>query len=153
MSYSPPIVAKKKDIQEWVEGSVVSEAIALLNLQTLEDPKEIAKLLNWSHYYGSPGWAVRSIDLETGQYRKFGQFKPWEALKFPNLEKPQKYLTFPKGDGTEVILLIPDRSAWQKIADRYQVPIEPEDIDESRLDKGFWRWVADNPQLPIEVTP
>ncbi len=152
MSYSPPIAAKKKDIQEWVEGSVVSEAIAELNLQTLEDPKEIAKLLNWSHYYGSPGWAVRSIDLETGQYRKFGQFKPWEALKFPNLEKPQKYLTFPKGDGTEVILLIPDMEAWEKIADRYQVPIEPEDIDESRLDKGFWRWVADNPQLPIEIT-
>ncbi len=152
MSNCPPIAAKKKDIQEWVEGSVVSEAIAELNLQTLEDPKEIAKLLNWSHYYGSPGWCVRSIDLETGQYRKFGQFKPWEALKFPNLEKPQKYLTFPKGDGTEVILLIPDRSAWQKIADRYQVPIEPEDIDESRLDKGFWRWVADNPQLPIEIT-
>ena len=43
MSNCPPIAAKKKDIQEWVEGSVVSEAIALLNLQTLEDPKEIAK--------------------------------------------------------------------------------------------------------------
>ncbi|MDJ0577124.1 MAG: DUF3854 domain-containing protein, partial [Xenococcaceae cyanobacterium MO_234.B1] len=90
--------------------------------------------------------------LDAITLRKYGQFKPWEALKFPNLEKPQKYLTFPKGDGTEVILLIPDRSAWEKIADRYQVPIEPEDIDESRLDKGFWRWVADNPQLPIEVT-
>ncbi len=28
MSYYPPIAAKKKDIQEWVEGSVVSEAIS-----------------------------------------------------------------------------------------------------------------------------
>ena len=46
-------VANKADIQEWVEGSLVSEAIAKLNL--------------------------------------------------PNLEKTQKYLTFPKGDGTEVI--------------------------------------------------
>ena len=36
MSNCPPIAAKKKDIQEWVEGSVVSEAIAELNLQTLE---------------------------------------------------------------------------------------------------------------------
>ncbi len=135
-----------------MEGSLVSEAIALLNLQSLSDPKEIAKLLNWSHYYGSPGWAVRSVDLETGQLRRFGQFKPYEALKFPNLEKSQKYLTFPKGDGTEVMLLIPDMEAWEKIADRYQVPITPEDIDESRLDKGFWRWVADNPQLPIEIT-
>ncbi|MDJ0577123.1 MAG: hypothetical protein QNJ65_18425 [Xenococcaceae cyanobacterium MO_234.B1] len=71
MSNCPPIAAKKKDIQEWVEGSGVSEEIAQLNLQTLEDPKEIAKLLNWSHYYGSPVWCVRSIDLETGQYRKY----------------------------------------------------------------------------------
>ncbi|MDJ0744320.1 MAG: DUF3854 domain-containing protein [Xenococcaceae cyanobacterium MO_167.B27] len=41
---------------------------------------------------------------------------------------------------------------WEKIADKYQVPITEEDIDEGRLDKGFWRWVADNPQLPIEIT-
>ena len=41
---------------------------------------------------------------------------------------------------------------WEEIAERYQVPIAPSDIDKSRLDLGFWRWVADNPQLPIEVT-
>ena len=99
---SPPQL-NKADIEEWTEGSLVSEAIANFNLQSLSDPKEIAKLLNWSHYFGSPGWAVRSVDLETGQLRRFGQFKPWEALKFPNLEKSQKYLTFPKGDGTGVI--------------------------------------------------
>lgn len=51
-SVSPPQL-NKTDIQEWTEGSLVSEAIAKLNL--------------------------------------------------PNLEKSQKYLTFPKGDGTEVI--------------------------------------------------
>ncbi len=98
-----PAVANKIDITEWVEGSVVSKAIALLNMQSLTDPKEIAKLLNWSHYYGLPGWAVRSVDLDTGELRRFGQFKPYEPLKFPNLEKPQKYLTFPKGDSKQVI--------------------------------------------------
>ncbi len=134
MINTPPRSTTKADIQEWTEGSLVSEAIAKLNLQSLNDPKEIAKLLNWSHYYGTPGWAVRSVDLETGQLRRFGQFKPYEALKFPNLEKSQKYLTFPKGDGTEVMLLIPDMEAWEKISERYQVPITPEDIDESRLD-------------------
>ncbi len=148
----PPVAAKDTHIQEWVEGSVVSKAIADLNIVSLSDPKEIAKLLNWSHYYGSPGWAVRGIDLETGQYRRYGQFKPDIPIKFPNLEKPQRYLTFPKGDGTEVMLLIPDMETWQKIADKYQVPITEDDIDEGRLDKGFWRWVADNPQLPIEIT-
>ncbi len=41
---------------------------------------------------------------------------------------------------------------WNAIAERYRVPIAPEDIDESRLDLGFWKWVVDNPQLPLAVT-
>ena len=138
--------------QEWIIGSGVSEAITKLNLNSISDQTEIAKLNNWSYYGGTPGWYVQSIDLLTGQFRRFGQFKPNSALTFPDNAKPLKYLTFPKGDGTEVILLLPDFETWSKIADRYGVPIEPEDIDESRLDLGFWLWVANNPQLPIEVT-
>ena len=84
--------------------------------------------------------------------RRSGQFKPNEAIQFPNSSKAQKYISFPKGDGTEVILLLPDMDTWEAIAEKYQVPIAPSDIDESRLDKGFWKWVADNPQLPIAVT-
>ncbi len=53
MTKVSPSQLNKADIQEWVEVSLVSEAIAQLNL--------------------------------------------------PNLEKTQKYLTFPKDDGTEVI--------------------------------------------------
>lgn len=138
--------------QEWIIGSGVSEAITQLNLNSISDQTEIAKLNNWSYYGGTPGWYVQSIDLLTGQFRRFGQFKPNSALTFPDSAKPLKYLTFPKGDGTEVILLLPDFETWSKIADRYGVPIEPSDIDESRLDLGFWKWVANNPQLPIEVT-
>ncbi len=138
--------------QEWTKGSGIGDAITKLNLNSIFDKEEIAKLNNWSYYGGSSGWFVQSIDLLTGQLRPFGQFKPDEALTFPNSAKPLKYLTFPKGDGTEIILLIPDMATWEKIADRYQVPIEASDIDESRLDLGFWRWVADNPQLPIEIT-
>ena len=140
------------DRQEWTEGSGISEAITQLNLNSISDQTEIAKLNNWSYYGGTAGWYVQSIDLLTGQFRRFGQFKPNSALTFPDNAKPLKYLTFPKGDGTEVILLLPDFDTWSKIADRYGVPIEPEDIDESRLDLGFWKWVANNPQLPIEVT-
>ncbi len=138
--------------QEWTKDSGISQAITQLNLNSISDREKIAVLNNWSYYGGSAGWFVQSIDLLTGQLRPFGQFKPDIALTFPNSAKPQKYLSFPKGDGTEVILLIPDMATWEKIADRYQVPIEASDIDESRLDNGFWRWVADNPQLPIEVT-
>ena len=140
------------DRQEWIIGSGISEAITQLNLNSISDKEEIAQLLNWNYYGGTAGWYVQSIDLLTGQLRRFGQFKPNVALTFPNNAKPLKYLTFPKGDGTEVILLIPDFETWSKIADRYGVPIEPEDIDENRLDLGFWLWVAKNPQLPIELT-
>ena len=109
-------------------------------------------LSDWNYYGGTAGWYVQSIDLLTGQLRRFGQFKPNIALTFPNSAKPLKYLTFPKGGDTEVILLLPDYETWSNIADRYGVPIEPEDLDETRLDLGFWLWVANNPQLPIEIT-
>ena len=143
---------------EWCDGSGVSMAIATLNLHTIEKPQEIAKLLNWKHYSGSGGWYVRSIDLHSGQYSSFGQFKPEQPLLFPpirgqaNQEKAQKYISFPKGEGVEVILLLPTMERWEAIADKYRVPITPEDIKEDRLDRGFWSWVADNPQLPLEVT-
>ena len=101
---------------EWVEGSGVSKAIATLNLHTIENPKEIASLLNWKHYKGSGGWYVRSIDLHSGQYSNFGQFKPEIPLLFPNQEKAQKYISFPKGEGVEVILLLPDMATWRAIA-------------------------------------
>ena len=139
-------------LQEWISGSGVSEAIAQLNVKSIFCSKEIAHLLNWSAYQGTPGWFVNSVDLVTGQLRRFGQFKPNEPIQFPNIKSACKYICFPKGDGIEVILLLPDKSTWEKIAEKYSCPILPEDIDESRLDLGFWKWVADNPQLPIAVT-
>ena len=147
-----PTKAEVSHSTEWTKGSGVSEGITNLNLKSIAESKEIAELLNWSAYLGTPGWYVHSIDLETGNLRRSGQFKPNEAIHFPNQAKAQKYISFPKGDGTEVILLLPDMDTWNAIAERYGVPIAPSDIDESRLDKGFWRWVADNPQLPLEVT-
>jgi predicted P-loop ATPase len=138
--------------KEWRSGSGVSGEIVNLNLQSIKEPKEIASLLNWKHYSGSGGWYVKSIDLVTGQHSCFGQFKPDIALTFPNQEKAQKYISFPKGEGVEIILLLPDMETWFEIADRYQVPITPSDIIEDRLDKGFWLWVVDNPQLPLEIT-
>jgi predicted P-loop ATPase len=138
--------------KEWREGSGVSKSITELNLKSISHEQEIAKLLNWNAYLGTPGWYVNSVELQTGNLRRFGQFKPDEAIHFPNQAKAQKYISFPKGDGTEVILLLPDMATWYEIAERYQVPIAPSDIAKSRLDRGFWKWVADNPQLPLEVT-
>ena len=70
--------------KEWTEGSGVSPEITSLNLHIIENPQEIASLLNWKHYSRTGGWYVRSIDLHSGQYSRFGQFKPEVALLFPN---------------------------------------------------------------------
>ncbi len=147
-----PQKTEASHLSEWIKGSGVKQKLAELNLRSICDPKEIAQLLNWGAYLGTPGWYVMSIDLETGNFSRFGQLKPNVALQFPNAKKAQKYLCFPKGDGVEVILLLPDMDTWQEIAEKYGVPIAPEDIDETRLDWGFWKWVVDNPQLPIAVT-
>ena len=152
MKTTTPLKIDPAHSQEWTSGSGVSEEITKLNLKSIVDPKQIAQLLNWSAYRGTPGWFVNSVDLQTGQLRRFGQFKPDSPIQFPNSNKAQKYLSFPKGDGIEVILLLPDIDTWEKIAERYSCAIAPSDIDESRLDFGFWKWVADNPQLPIAVT-
>jgi predicted P-loop ATPase len=144
--------AKTQAEKEWISGSGVSSEITSLNLKEIANNKEIASLLNWKHYSGSGGWYVRSIDLVTGQHSSFGQFKPEIPLSFPNQEKAQKYISFPKGEGVEIILMLPDMETWSEIADKYQVPITPSDIKEDRLDKGFWLWVVDNPQLPLEIT-
>ena len=147
-----PRVIESTHLTEWTLGSGISEEIALLNLRSISDPKEIAELLNWGAYQGSGGWYVNSVDPLTGQLRRFGQFKPDRAIQFPNAESACKYISFPKGEGIEVILLLPDMDTWSKIAERYSVAIAPEDIDDSRLDLGFWKWVVDNPQLPLAVT-
>ena len=147
-----PNKAELSHSTEWINGSGVSEPITSLNLRSTAQSKEIAELLNWGAYHGSGGWYVHSVDLATGNLRRSGQFKPNEAIQFPNSDKAQKYISFPSGDGTEVILLLPDIDTWEAIAERYSCPIAPSDMDESRLDLGFWKWVADNPQLPIAVT-
>ena len=145
-------MSREQHLGEWIEGSGVSKAIAELNLSSISEKKGIANLLNWSSYSGSPGWYVRGVDLETGQLSRFGQFKPNEPIIFPDRDKAVKYFTFPKGAENEVILMVPDFSAWKKISKRYNVPIEPSDIDESRSDKGFWKWIQSNPQIPVDLT-
>jgi putative DNA primase/helicase len=71
-----------KHLQEWTEDSGVSEAIALLNLESLSDSQEIDKLLNrntdrrWQHWSHGPGWAVKGIDPESEELTLLGaQFK------------------------------------------------------------------------------
>ena len=137
---------------EWVKKSGIHEAIARLNLKSIDNPVEIARLLNWQKYFGTDGWYVLSCDPHTGKIGSSGQFKPNEPIVFPNQEKEQKYFSFPKDGESSAIFLLLALSNWIKISERVGVPIANEDIDESRDDLGFWQWVLNHPEIPILIT-
>lgn len=140
--------------QEWIGGSAVSPSITNANLRFESNKQQIAQILNWNWYTHTPGWYVYSCDPVTGKRTKKGQFKP--DLPLPSMsegEKPMKYITFPKGDTASAIFLkLGTLEDWITIAERYCVPIENEDIDESREDMGFWLWVLNHPQIPVVIT-
>mgnify|MGYP000052919450 CR=1 FL=1 len=137
---------------EWVKESGITDAIARLNLKSIDNPIEIAFLLNWQKYFGTAGWYVLSCDPHTGKIGSSGQFKPNEPIVFPNQEKEQKYFSFPKDGESSAIFLLLALSNWIKISERVGVPIAISDIDESREDLGFWRWVLNHPEIPILIT-
>ena len=137
---------------EWVKESGISEAIAQLNLNSIDNSVEIAKLLNWQKYLGTGGWYVTSCDPLTGKRGSFGQFKPDKPIQFPDSDKPQKYFSFPKDAESRAICLVLTLNDWVKISDRVGVPINNEDINESRDDLGFWQWVLNHPEIPILIT-
>jgi putative DNA primase/helicase len=135
---------------EWICGSEIAPTLTQKWLTEIEDPDEIATLLNWTYYNHTRGWYVKSVNPKTGQFANYGQFKPSSPLILN--EKPQKYFSFPKGKGTEPIFAPMVLELWMEIADRHNVPINNEDIDESRVDLGFWSWVLNHPELPLTIT-
>jgi putative DNA primase/helicase len=137
---------------EWVSESGIHQEIAQLNLNSIDNPIEIAQLLNWQKYLGTGGWYVFSCDPLTGLREKFGQFKPDEPLQFPDKDKPQKYFSFPKDGESSALYLVLALINWVKISERVGVPIADSDIDQSRDDLGFWRWVLNHPEIPIVIT-
>ena len=81
---------KEAHLDEWVKDSGASETIAELNLKSIDNPLETAKLLNWSKYHGPPGWFFYSCDPLTGKLTNKGQFKPATPIQFPDSDKAQK---------------------------------------------------------------
>jgi putative DNA primase/helicase len=136
--------------QEWISGSAIASSLTQKWLTSISDPEEIATLLNWSYYSHTEGWYVKSVNPKTGQFANHGQFKPSSPLELDG--KPQKYFSFPKGKGTEPIFAPMTLELWMLIADRHNIPINNEDIDETRVDLGFWLWVMNHPELPLDIT-
>lgn len=139
-------------LDEWVTQSGIDQEIVQLNLKSIDNLVEIAKLLNWQKYFGTAGWYVLSCDPLTGKRTDIGQFKPEQPIQFPNCDKPQKYFSFPKDGESSALYLVAALSNWVKISQRVGVPIADEDIDQSRSDLGFWRWVLNHPEIPILIT-
>ena len=139
-----------KSEEEWVLGSGVAPALTEKWLCESEDQDEIADLLNWTYYGHSGGWFIRSVNPTTGKYAKHGQFKPSSPLEIEG--KTQKYISFPKGKGTEPIFAPMTLELWINISERNGVAIANEDINETREDLGFWVWVIAHPELPLTIT-
>lgn len=135
--------------EEWVKDSAVDPELTRANLKQIDVTGAIAQLLNWNWYSHTGGWYVLTCDPITGKFDKAGQFKPDEPIKFPDSPDGQKYISFPKGGKTSAIYLVPTLCIWTAISERFGVPVQNSDIDESRDDLGFWKWVLDHPELPI----
>jgi hypothetical protein len=88
-SFSPPVLNPS---EEWISGSAIAPSLTEKWLCEIEDPDDIADLLNWTYYGHSGGWFVKSVNPETGKYAKHGQFKPSSPLEIEG--KPQKYIYF-----------------------------------------------------------
>jgi hypothetical protein len=150
-------------VQEW-RSSGIDDTLIELNLATLCDTETsdggnearypIAETLGWSvTRFGQKarltqyGWRVNSYDIFTNTFCDYSQVK----LDCPQIDhenyKIRKYESPCKARGeSRAYLLFVSEIIWQKIADRYQTPVN--DIDKA---KNFWHWVHKN-QLPIILT-
>jgi hypothetical protein len=155
--------------QEWL-NSGVDPGIIALNVETLTDTATssysdslfpIAERLNWKIVrFGEAtrsnlrGWWVSGIDpLNNWQRMEWGRFKPDAAT--PVLDstkgKPAKYLSPSLGPGSSrLVLLDVPQSIWEKVAQRFGVPLLSDDLSSDRS-LGFWQWVWKS-NLPVILT-
>jgi hypothetical protein len=182
-------------LSEWLASAIDPDLIAL-NVQTLEGDTPYPYLLSeitaasgrvhpdaqwrWArkHYshIEAGGWWCSGLDpLNNWQPMYWGCFKPHQprnAFDPKGKIKPVKYEHPPKTPTRAFFLQVPDH-IWAKVAARYDVPIDPEDLGEGeREDENlsstpspyspsatstsspnqpqFWQWVWDN-NIPITI--
>jgi len=119
---STPKNLSSKHLIEWCEGSVVNEAIARLNIESLTD-KEFNERIRPKELIKTGGWWCRGVNWRTGVFMGtwYGQGKPDKA-HHPEGSKERKYLT---GSGMEpdaIFLAMPDRGYWAKVHADLSIP-------------------------------
>lgn len=133
--------------RHWNEliASGISPEIASLNFWTVEDPREVDRLLNrnsdrrWKHSEDLvPGWAIAGVDIETGEKTYLGvQYKPDN----PRPQTDQEGKTKLNPDGT---------TKYRKYESALDYPAEPLTLDVG--DSDYWKQVLDDPRQPIIIT-
>ncbi|WP_045868482.1 MULTISPECIES: phage/plasmid primase, P4 family [unclassified Tolypothrix] len=115
-----------RHLEEWVNGSGVSEEITRLNVKTLEDNEEIAQHLDWKKYKHTAGWWCSGINPRNGlpMGKMHGQFKPNEPLKLGSSDKskPAKYISS-KAQHDAICLDTGNRNYWSEIIGNVSIPI------------------------------
>ncbi|NEQ77930.1 MAG: DUF3854 domain-containing protein [Okeania sp. SIO2C9] len=100
------------------------------------------------------GWWVSGIDPFTWEVMEWGRFKPdpdtplskaYFNHKSGKEEKAPKYRS-PAGIASRLVLLQIFDQLWEKISQRYGIPISAE---EKQHLGGFWHWVLQHPEIPI----
>ncbi|WP_377476888.1 MAG: DUF3854 domain-containing protein [Microcoleus anatoxicus] len=111
-----------KHLTEWVEGSVVSEAIARLNIESLT-AKELNERIQPKDPIKTDGWWCRGVNWRTGARMGncYGQGKPDKPHQ-PEGSKPRKYLTTSGGEPDAIFLSMPDRHYWNKAWNDKSIP-------------------------------
>jgi hypothetical protein len=97
------------------------------------------------------GWWCSGIDILTGEEDLWGCFKPNRPRVSSEGGKVIKYEHPPKTPTGLFALRVPPH-LWEKISDRYGVPILPEDIDNNQADGGFWQWLIKYRSIPLCIT-
>ena len=114
-------------LDEWVEGSAVSEAIAKLNIETLNNSQMNEIVKPKYPIKSQQGWQCRGVNWRTGEPMgtRYGQVKPDSPHIIDpekNPEKTAKYLT-PSGTEPDAIFLaMPEPDYWQKVYDNKDIP-------------------------------
>jgi hypothetical protein len=157
MEDNRPNHIQKAHWDEWTKGSAIDKELTALNLESISYDEPYHRLLydwdtkrkhidaKWRRIHRSFGknWTHGGWWCYGGENTIWGCFKPDRPRFDPNKSKPIKY-EHPHSSPTEIFRLKMPRHLWQRIANRYNIPIG------NYLD--FWQWVKDHPQIPIVIT-